>query len=324
MPLTHAQIAAVYRQLSQQLGAGLTLAQALGEGSAAPAEDCAQLVRQIENGATLAAVFNAAGAWLPAEDRPLLIAAGETGRLPRILQNLAERHDQLSQQQSRMRQSCLYPLGVLHFGSLVFAYFRLLNWETGLQWSTPKFIGGALLILLPFWGAVGLTRWLIRGRHPLTLRVLDLLPAIGGYRREQALANFAYALGHLLEAGAPIGAAWRQAGQIANARRLASAATAIGAAIDRGENPGRHLQAHPVFPAAFVTLYRTGETTGNLDPNLLRLAATHQERADQQLKLAASLYPSLLFFAVAGLVLYIVVSAYAGYLSNLDHLLTTP
>ncbi len=322
MPLSHAKLAAFYLQISQQLGAGLTLAQALSDRSAAPADDCAQLVRRIENGEPVEAIFTAAGNWLPVDDRPFLIAAAQTGRLPRILKNLGERHEQLGLQQGRMVMSCLYPVGVLHLGALVFALFRLINWETGLQWSTLKFIGGALMIVLPFWGSVGLTRWLIARRNPLTLQVLNWLPAIGGYRRQQALANFAYALGHLLEAGAPIGSSWRQAGRIANAPRIAAAADSIVAAIDRGEAPGRHLNAHAVFPADFVSLYRTGETTGNLDQNLLLLASTHQECADQQLKLAASIYPTLLFFAVAGLVLYIVISAYSGYLRNIDQLLT--
>ena len=31
--------------------------------------------------------------------------------------------------------------------------------------------------------------------------------------------------------------------------------------------------------------------------------------------------PSVLFFAVAGLVLYIVISAYSGYIGNLNHLM---
>jgi general secretion pathway protein F/type IV pilus assembly protein PilC len=320
LPLSHAKLASFYLQLSQQLGAGLTLAQALADRSAAPADDCAQLVRRIEAGEPLAAIFNAAGDWLPADDRPFLIAAADTGRLPRILQNLATRHEELGIQQGRMLQACLYPLGVLHFGALVFAYFRLLNWETGLNWSTPGFIAGVLMIILPFWSAVVLLSVLVRRRNPLALGLLNVLPAIGAYRRQQALADFAFALGHLLEAGAPIGKAWSNAGKIANSPRIAVAAATVCAAIDRGVAPSTLLNAQPVFPTSFVSMYRTGEITGNLDQNLLHLAATHQEHAQKQLKLAASIYPSVLFFGVAGLVLYIVISAYAGYIGNLNHL----
>jgi general secretion pathway protein F/type IV pilus assembly protein PilC len=321
LPLSHAKLASFYLQIGQQLGAGLTLAQALGDRSAAPADDCAQLVRRIEAGEPVGAIFNAAGDWLPADDRPFLIAAAETGRLPRILQNLATRHEELGIQQARMVQACLYPVGVLHFGALVFAYFRLLNWETGLHWSTPGFIAGVLMIILPFWSGVVLLGVLVRRRNPVALGLLNVLPAIGAYRRQQALADFAFALGHLLEAGAPIGIAWSKAGTIANSPRIAAAAATICAAIDRGAAPSTLLNAQPVFPAAFVSMYRTGEITGNLDQNLLHLAATHREHAQKQLKLAASIYPSVLFFAVAGLVLYIVISAYSGYIGNLNRLM---
>jgi type II secretory pathway component PulF len=321
LPLSHAKLAAFYLQLSQQLGAGLTLAQALSERSSAPADDCASLVSQIENGATVATLFTSAGDWLPNEDRPFLIAAAETGKLPIILKALSQRHELLGAQQSRMIFSSLYPLGVLHFGALVFSFFRLINWEKGLQWSTLGFIGGVLMIILPFWtGAIVLTV-LVRRRNPLALKFLDLLPAVGGFRRHQALADFAFSLGHLLEAGAPIGSAWKQAGKIANSPRIEVAAQAICSAIDSGTAPGTLLKSHAVFPDEFVTLYRTGERSGSLDQNLLHLAELHFERAQKQLKLAAALYPGLLFFAVAGLVLYIVVSSYAGYLKSITDML---
>lgn len=258
---------------------------------------------------------------MPADDRPFIIAAAETGRLPLILKALSARHEELGIQQGRMIQSCIYPVGVMHFGALVFAYFRLLNWETGLQWSTPGFIAGVLMIILPFWTAAVLLSVLVRRRNPLALALLNFLPAIGGYRRQQSLADFAFALGHLLEAGAPIGSAWNKAGTIANCPRIAAAASTVCAAIERGVAPSTLLNAHTVFPTGFVSLYRTGEITGSLDQNLLRLAALHQENAQKQLKLAASIYPNVLFFAVAGLVLYIIISSYAGYIGNLNNLM---
>ncbi len=321
LSLSHAKLSAFYLQLSQQLGAGLTLAQSLAARSPAPAADCARLVRLIHDGEIVAKVFTAAGNWLPEEDRPFLAAAAATGRLPLILRTLSARHAHLGTLQRRVAFSCLYPLGVLHFGSLVFALFRLINWETGIHWSTPGFIGGVLMILLPFWGSVIGLAVLMRRRNPIAATFLSLLPAIGGYRREQALADFAFALGNLLEAGAPIADAWHSAGEIANSTRIAAAAAAVHAQILRGGAPGAVINSQRVFPPDFVTLYQTGEVTGSLDKNLIHLAEIHQDRARQKLAFAAVLYPGLLFFAVAALVLSIVISAYSGYIGNINKML---
>jgi type II secretory pathway component PulF len=321
LSLSHAKLSAFYLQLSQQLGAGLTLLQSLGAPSPAPAADCARLAGMIRSGSPAADVFAAAGNWLPQEDRPFLAAAAETGRLPLILKTLADRHAHLGTLKGRVLFTCLYPLGVMHFGSLVFAMFRLINWETGIHWSAPRFFGGVAMILLPFWiSGIVLTTG-IKRRNPLAIGLLNLLPAIGGYRREQALSDFAFSLGHLLEAGAPIADAWRSAGKIANSPRIEAAAESIRAQILLRAAPGALLPAHRVFPHDFISLYQTGEATGSLDKNLLHLAQVHQERAHQKLSFAAYLYPGLLFFAVAGLVMFIVIKAYAGYVGNIEHML---
>jgi general secretion pathway protein F/type IV pilus assembly protein PilC len=321
LSLSHAKLSAFYLQLSQQLGAGLTLTQSLEARSPAPADDCARLVAMIKAGQPAAAVFDAAGDWLPQEDRAFLKAAADTGRLPLILKTLSERHANLGSLQRRVAFSCLYPLGVLHFGSLVFALFRIIDWETGIHWSTSRFFGSVAMILLPFWGAVILLTVLIRRRNPLAITFLNILPAIGAYRRQQALADFAFSLGHLLEAGAPIADAWMSAGRVSNSPRISTAAAAVREQILCGGAPGAVINTHRVFPHEFVALYQTGEATGSLDKNLLHLAEIHQERAQQQLTFAAFLYPGILFFAVAALVLYIVISAYAGYVGNIDKML---
>ncbi len=321
LSLSHPKLSAFYLQLSQQLGAGLTLAQSLAAPSPAPYADCARLLRLIHDGEPVDRIFASAGDWLPEEDRPFLIAAADTGRLPLILKTLSERHAHLGALQNRVVYTCLYPVGVLHFGSLVFAFFRLIDWQSGIHWSTPRFIAGALMILLPFWISAILLFVLTRRRNPFAMFFLNLLPAIGGYRRQQALADFAFSLGHLLEAGAPIEDAWRNAGQIANSPRIAAAAEDIRTHILDGGAPGARLMSHRVFPHDFVALYQTGETAGGLDKNLLHLAQIHQERANQKLSLAATIYPGLLFFTVAGLVLYIVITAYAGYYGTINKMM---
>ena len=308
MSLSHAKISIFYRQLAQQLAAGLTFAQALRALSPAPAADSFRLAALAESGLSMAAVVAAAAEWLPAGDRPFLTAAARSGRLPLVLVNLADRHAQLDATQKRVVFACLYPLGVFHLGAFIYPFLRVIDFEKGLCWSPGAYLGVLLAILLPAWGGGALLGLLVRRRHPAALALLDSLPAIGGYRRNQALADFAFALGNLLEGGEPIEGAWLAAGEITQNPRLHSAAKEIAAHIRQGRAPGPHLAATNAFSPEFIARYQTGETTGNLETSLLALAADHQAIAQSRLLVASLVYPGLLFGGVALMIAYIVIS----------------
>lgn len=321
MSLPHDKLAILYRQLAQQLAAGLTLAQALRAPSPAPAGDCFRLAALAEAGRPVAEILAAAGGWLPAGDRPFVLAGANAGRLPLVLANLADRHAQLAATRRRVILASLYPLGVFHLGALVLPFLRMIDFERGLCGGVPQYLSGVAMILIPVWGGALLLWALLRRGNPVVHALLDLLPAIGGYRRNQALADFSFALGNLLEAGAPIGQAWRDAGEIARSPRLRRAAERVQTRIEQQRAPGAHLVETGVFPPEFVARYQTGEATGSLEASLLALAADHQERANGRLAAATVLYPGLLFAAVAAMIGYMVIGFVLKYVNTLNGLM---
>ena len=321
MPLPHNKLSSFYHQLAQQLTAGLTLAQSLRAPSLAPADDTSRLAALAENGVSITEIVAAAGSWLPQSDRPFLVAAANTGRLPRVLTNLADRHAQIAQTRRRVALACVYPVGVFHLAAVILPFLRLIDFEVGLRWNLAAYLGGLFAILLPVWGGAFLLWILVRRDNPLAIALLDVLPAIGGYRKNQALADFSFALGNLLEAGAPIGKAWLDAGHIARSRRIGAAAATIHGRIELGEAPGPHLARTHVFPHEFVARYQTGETTGNLDNTLLALAADHQTKANQRLMAASMIYPGLLFGAVAVMVGWVVISFAMQYYGTINKIM---
>ena len=323
MSLPHDKLSIFYRQLAQQLAAGLTFAQALRSPSPAPAGDAFRLAGMAEGGQPMNAIIAAAGTWLPVSDRPFLVAAAASGRLPLVLANLSDRHAQISLTRRRVILACLYPVGVFHFAAILFPFLRLIDFERGLQWSFAAYLGGLLAILVPVWGGAILLWWLIRRENPLALGLLNLLPAIGGYRKHQALADFSFALGNLLEAGAPIGQSWLDAGNIARSRRLRAASEKIHKRIMVGEAPGPLLAGTHAFPHDFIARYQTGETTGSLEGSLLSLAADHQATANGRLTAASILYPSLLFGMVALMIGWLVISFAMKYYGTINHMLDT-
>ncbi len=321
MPLASDKLAIVYHNLAQLLGAGVTLAQALRSPSPAPGADCYRLAALIEAGASMPEVIGAAGDWLPRSDRPFILAAAGSGRLPLVLENLSKRHEQLGATRRRALYASLYPVGVFHFAALIVPFLRMIDFERGFHGDAESYVTGVLTILVPVWSGAALLFYLVRRENPLALRLLDLLPAIGGYRKNQALADFAFALGNLLEAGAPIGQAWRDSGRIARSPRILAASRQIEGRIQGGLAPGAHLKDHRVFPADFVARYQTGESIGGLENALLLIAADYQIRANQRLAAASMLYPGLLFGTVALMVAYVVIRFFMNYINTLNTLM---
>jgi type II secretory pathway component PulF len=311
MPLSHRRLAAWYVQLAQQLEAGLPLAAALRTGRGRAIETMAGT---IERGGSTDDALRAGAGWLPLPDQLALSAAAEAGRLPQTLRALSARHAQLAKAQLRIVLACLYPLGILHFGLLLLPLTRMIDWEKGVLWSTTGYIRGVAVTVGPLWVVLAILAVLARRQSPVLTHIARLLPAARGYVKAQALADLAFNLGNFLEAGVPIGRAWATAGLITRSPELKPAADAMAAAVERGEPPSRHLPQWRCFPPEFVTEYRTGEATGQLEASLGRLTAQYQEAAGRSLAFATLLYPAVVFLIVAGGVVYFVVSLYAGYL----------
>jgi type II secretory pathway component PulF len=322
MFLGHRKLSAWYQQLAQHLEAGLPLAVALrsSQGTGAPAPALEAMAGRIETGGSVGDALRCAGSWLPYADLLALTAAAEAGRMPRTLRTLSDRHAQIGTAKLRIALACAYPLGILHLALLLLPVVQMIDWETGFVWSASGYLRGVALTLLPLWG-LGAVIWILARRgSPWLTRIAQILPALRGYVRSQRLADFSFALGNFLEAGVPIAQAWATAGLITPSRKLKAAAEAMQTTIARGEAPGARLDAWSCFPADFIALYRTGEATGQLDANLLRLAAQKQDAANRALAFATVLYPSFMFLVVAGGVAYFVISIYTGYLKMLGKL----
>jgi type II secretory pathway component PulF len=275
------------------------------------------MAQTIEHGGSVDDALRSAGRWLPLADLFALTAAAHAGRMPGTLRNLAGRHQQLGAAKLRVVMASLYPLGILHFGLLLLPVIRMIDWEKGFQWSTVAYVRTLAMTLIPLWTVAAFLVVLARRQNPVLVKTAGFLPAIGSYLRSQALADFSFTLGNLLEAGVPVGRAWATTGLITASPPLKSAAIVMEQTVESGQAPGSKLGTTPCFPADFVALYRTGENTGQLEANLMRLAANYQDAANRALSLATMLYPILVFLVVAAGVAYFVISIYAGYLKAL-------
>lgn len=322
MPLGHRTLSLWYHQLAQQLDAGVSFPDALrmAHGMGLPSAESNTLLAVLQAGGSVDDAFAAAEASLPLADRLVLGAAAGTGQLPRTLRALSARHAQLGAAKLRILLACLYPTAILHLGLLLLPIMRMIDWEKGFTWSTATYARALAVTIVPLWIVVGATWLMVRRQSPIIAYIGRVLPFVARYMRAQALADLAFALGIFLEAGVPIGRAWSTLGLITHSTKLKAASTAMAAVVTRGAAPGSKMGEWACFPSDFVALYRTGEATGKLDENLLRLASQYQDQASRALTLSTLFYPAVVFLVVAGLVGYFVITIYSGYLKMLVNL----
>jgi len=319
MALSHRVLASWYTQLAQQLDAGISLVEALRTGGMAPRAADA-MVRVLDRGGKVDDALRAAARWFPRVDWLTISAAAAIGQMPSALRNLAERHAQLHVVRQRLVLACLYPFAVMHAGLLLMPLTHMIDWEKGFHWDLVVYLRGVMAIVVPVWIAGAVIVVVVRAWPRLGRAIANTLPALGAYVRAQALADLAFSLAGFVSAGVPIGDAWAAAASISASPRVRTAAEAMHATARRGAPPGSEMAAWPVFPLDFSVRYRTAEQTGQLDRALFDLNREYQARASRALTIATMLYPAVLFLTVAAMVVYGVLSFYAGYLRMLTKL----
>lgn len=312
--ISHKQLANWYAQLGQHLEAGVLLADALRMSEGPPTKNREKMADRIQNGDMIEAVLRDAPKWLPSADRYFLIAAAETGNLPRTLHNLADRHGRIGATQLKVVLGLLYPLGVFHIAALLLPVIRMIDYEAGFQWDTADYVAQALALLLPLWGVLGFIYYLAHSDHPLLPKLLRCLPLLKKYSKMQTAADLSYSLGTFIAAGVPAPGAWRLSVKIVNDPRFDQALEELEPVFARGDEPGDALQSFKCFPPEFRAFYRSGAASGKLDSNLIQAGRQFQDKANTAMTMAALVYPSLIFAIVVGFIIVSIFQVYGGYL----------
>ena len=275
---------------------------------------------RIQNGDTFENVIKNAPKWLPRADRYFLVAAAETGSLPRTLQNLADRHNHIGATQLKVVLGLLYPLAIFHLAALLLPLTGMIDYESGFQWNAASFVGKVLMIVVPVWLLLALIYYLSKSAHPLLPRLLRCLPLLKKYSERQALADLSYSIGTFIGAGVPAPTAWRTSARIVNDPRFIEVVAQLEPTFAIGGDPSEELKRFKCFPPEFGAFYKSGATSGKLDSNLLRCGENFQVEANTAMTLAAMVYPSLLLALIAAFIISVIFNVFGDYLDFFDTL----
>lgn len=321
--------AELYHQLGALLIAGVPVLQSLEQLQRHPPawtfrRMLATAHADIVAGETFTTAWTRSDADLPKFDAALIAAGEKSGRLESCLQMLAQYYRDRAQLARQVISSTTYPLLLIHMVVLIFPT-SMLN-ELVWQGKVIPFIAQKVMVLGPLYVVVlGFIILLQNKRHTairgIVERVLNVVPLLGSARRKLALARLSAALEALIRSGVPVISSWPLAAAASGFVQFHDRVDSWARHIEMGQTPADMLRRSPEFPEMFSNMYASGEVSGQLDDTLHRLYVYYQEEGTRGLKLFSQVATRLLYFGIAGLIAWKVVSFYMGYFSQLGEVM---
>ena len=322
------------RQLSVMIDAGLPIVQCLELlGKEEPDQRLSRaidLVRaDIEAGLSLAEALERRGeAFDPLYTH--MVAAGEAGGiLDIILKRLSTYIEKQVKLRAQVQAAMMYPAVVLSIAAIVVVVilwkvvptFTLLFKGMGATLPMPTRVviaaSNALIYLLPFLvgGAVGAAylfrRYYRSARGRLRVdRILLAVPMLGKILRKVAVARFCRTLGTLLSSGVPLLDGLDITAKTSGNAVIEAAIKLVRARIERGETIAAPLRGTGVFPSMVSQMIGAGESTGELDTMLGKIAEFYEEEVDVAVAGLLSIMEPLMIAFLGIVVGGIVVSMY--------------
>jgi type IV pilus assembly protein PilC len=256
-----------------------------------------------------------------------MIAAGEAGGiLDTILQRLAVFIEKLVKLKSALRSAMIYPCTVMTIAvgvvtiilwkvvpvfRTLFAGFNVdLPLATRVVIALSNFVSGYALFILIVLGIMGFGLRSYyntdKGRHVID-RLLLKLPILGNIFRKVGVARFTRTLATLLTSGVPILEALDITAKTSGNAILEDVIYEIRRHIEGGKTISEPMRESGFFPPMVSQMVSVGESTGELDTMLVKVADYYEDEVDTVMaNLLTILEPVMLVFlgvAVGGIVI---------------------
>jgi len=322
------QRANFYQQLGQLSAAGVTMVAALEMLARNPParsyrEPIRQVLQQLSEGATVSDAWLQLGTWVSTFDIALIRAAEESGRLDSIFKMLADYYNHRAVLARRMIADLLYPVFLFHFATFLFPFITWFGGSLSLTMFAVRTFGVLIPIYAVVWGVIFAAQAQRGAKWKAILeKVLRPIPVLGTGRHYMALSRLCAALEALINAGVNIIQAWEMAAEACGSPAIYRAVEAWTPEVKAGKFPSEAVNAASLqFPELFANLYHSGEVSGELDQTLRRLRDYYQEEGTQKLHLVAQWVPRFIYFGVAGLIAFKIISFYTGYFHELNEIM---
>ena len=325
-------LATVTRQLSTLIGSGVRIEEALRlvaqQNGATPAGPLLHDVRSaILDGRSFASALAEHPDAFPEFYRASIAAGEHSGRLPQVLEHLADFVENRHRNQQKVKLALLYPtlLAIISAALMVLLLLYVVPNITRVfvsRGAELPFLTRALIALSAFiqdygwllllvaalfgWGAV---RWLRLEQNRMALdRFFATRRPFARFSRQVNAARFSGSLATLVQSDVALVDALAAAAAVTPNRYIRSRALAVGARVREGASLNQAMAEAEVFPTMLVAIVASGESSGRLGRSL-RKAADELDREVEALAatMVAMVEPAVLLF-MGGVVMMMVLS----------------
>jgi type IV pilus assembly protein PilC len=302
--VSQAEVAVFTRQFSVMLDAGLPLIQGLDAiGQQHPNKEFKSVLEQVRGDVEAGSTLSAAMARHPKVFDTLytnMIAAGETGGiLDTILQRLSTFIEKMVKLKRALRSALIYPTTILSIAVAVVAVilwkvvpvFRSLfegfNVELPLLTRFVIALSGLIeryaifFIILMVIGVFGLRSYYKteKGRRVID-RTLLRIPVLGPVLRKIGVARFTRTLATLMTSGVPILEGLDVTARTSGNAILEDTIYTLRRKIEEGGTMADPMIQSGFFPPMVSQMVSVGESTGELDTMLVKVADYYEEEVD--------------------------------------------
>ena len=259
-----------------------------------------------------------------------MIAAGETGGiLDIILARLATYYEKMHKLKKQVQTALIYPAVVVAaavgvttilliwviptFAELFNGFGAELPALTMLVIALSDFLRGYFIYI--FMGLMG-TFYAIRSfsktdngkkiLHPLFLK----MPVFGEIIRKVAVARFSRTMGTMMSSGVPILEALTICGRSSGNKVVEREITRVRQSISEGNRMADPLDSSVIFPPMVVQMIKVGETTGQLDAMLGKVADFYDDEVENAVTALKQLIEPIMILVLGVIVGGLVVAMY--------------
>ncbi|MCH6256185.1 type II secretion system F family protein [Puniceicoccaceae bacterium K14] len=309
------QVAAWFRQVSDSLRSGLGPVESVELADSISSPSIESFRYYLETGGSWEDGLREHLDFLNETELAICEASSKSGGLAEAMEQLAISRDAKSDFRGKLLLSCLYPTVLVHFSLLAVPLNKLMDGDfTGYAEQVGK-------IFAVFWGVSLISILVLKTIPAIRRRLSELLPIVSGYKRSRDLGIFCRTLSTAMNAGLNLDYSWALAVRCLNAKRYEVFGERVLEVIYRGEPASNGFKEVSWLPKNFVSFYKSGERSGGLVENLVRLAEEFEKKAKRKLAIAAILYPKIVLLAAVVLAAYQIVVFYMGHLNDITSIL---
>jgi type II secretory pathway component PulF len=340
--------AELFAQLAATISAGIPLPKALemasrNRSTGIPQRALQQITEHLQEGHTFTdAVLLVSGQkrdanvllkpgrkfsfWLSDFDIALLSAGEETGRLDMSFKLLSRYYASRAKIIRDTITKLIITIMTLHVFLLIIPLGFLIGFVLGIVNNDfSRCLPFIIEKIAVFGGGYGLL-WLFvyacqgnrgEGWRAVLERFFTAVPMLGKALKYLAVARLAMALDALLNAGVPIVKSWNIAAAACGSPHLKREILKWTPELERRTTPAEMVSQIRYFPEMFQQLVQTGEISGRMDESLVRLNEYFEDEGFRKLGGFCTLLNYLIYFTIAGMVGWFVISFWMGYYSKL-------